>query len=100
MILGFTSCSIDLVNDVCVVVVVVFNVVVVVVVVEGVSKFFSFLGMSNLELAFLEPCPSFPSNNPKMFPKSDNTRRRKHTRHLSKSREYFRNSPFHVPRKI
>ena len=42
MILGFTNCSIDLVDDVCVVVVVVFNVVVVVVVVvEGVSKFFS-----------------------------------------------------------
>ena len=41
MILGFTNCSIDLVDDVCVVVVVVFNVVVVVVVVvEGVSKFF------------------------------------------------------------
>ena len=43
MILGFTNCSIDLVDDVCVIVVVVFNVVVVVVVVvEGVSKFFSF----------------------------------------------------------
>ena len=41
MSLGFTNCSIDLVDDVRVVVVVVFNVVVVVVVVvEGVSKFF------------------------------------------------------------
>ena len=54
MILGFTNCSIDLVDDVCVVVVVVFNVVVVViVVVEGVSKFFSFLEMNDLELVFL-----------------------------------------------
>ena len=55
MILGFTNCSIDLVDDVCVVVVVVFNVVVVVVVVvvEGVSKFFSFLEMNDLELVVL-----------------------------------------------
>ena len=45
MILGFTNCSIDLVNDVCVVVVVIFNVVVVVVVVvEVVSEFFSVVG--------------------------------------------------------
>ena len=70
MILGFTNCSIDLVDDVCVVVVVVFNVVVVVVVVvEGVSKFFSFLEMNDFELVFLETYPSFPSNNPKMHPK-------------------------------
>ena len=61
MILGFANCSIDLVDDVCVVVVVVFNVVVVVVVVvEGVSKFFSFLEMNDLELVFLETYPSFP----------------------------------------
>ena len=72
MILGFTNCSIDLVDDVCVVVVVVFNVVVVVVgVVEGVSKFFSFLEMNDLELVFLETYPSFPSNNPQMYPKGD-----------------------------
>ena len=68
MILGFTNCSIDLVDDVCVVVVVVFNlVVVVVVVVEGISKFFSFLVLNNFELGFLESCPSFPSNNPKKY---------------------------------
>ena len=49
MILGFTNCSIDVVDDVCVVMVVVFNVVVViVVVVEGVPKFFSFLEMNDL----------------------------------------------------
>ena len=60
MSLGFTNCSIDLVDDVCVVVVVVFNVVVVVVVVvEGVSKFFSFLEMNDLELVFLETFPRF-----------------------------------------
>ena len=54
MILGFTNCSIDLVDDVCVVVVVIFNVVVVGGgVVEGVSKFFSFLEMNDLELVFL-----------------------------------------------
>ena len=88
MIWGFTNCSIDLNDDVCVVVVVVFNVVVVVVVViEGVSEFFSFLEMSNLEHAFLEPCPGFPSNNPKMYPKGDDTRRQKHTTHSRKSRE-------------
>ena len=88
MILGFTNCSKDLVDDVCVVVVVVFNVVVVVVVVvEGVSKFFSFLEMINLEVVFLQLCPSFDSNNPKIYPKSDNTRRRTHTRHSTKSRE-------------
>ena len=83
MILGFTNCSIDLVDDVCVVVVVVFNVVVVVVVVvvEGVSKFFSFLEMNDLELVFLETYPRFPSNNPKMYPKGDHTRRRQHTQH-------------------
>ena len=88
MILGFTNCSIDLVDDVCVVVVVVFNVVVVVVgVVEGVSKFFSFLEMNDLELVFLETYPSFPSNHPKMYPKGDHTRRRQHTQHSTKSRE-------------
>ena len=89
MSLGFTNCSIDLVDDVCVVVVVVFNVVVVVVVVvvEGVSKFFSFLEMNDLELVFPETYPSFPSNNPKMYPKGDHTRRRQHTQHSTKSRE-------------
>ena len=88
MILGFINCSIDLVDDVCVVVVVVLNVVVVVVVVvEGVSKFFSFLEMNDLELVFLETYPSFPSNNPKMYPKGDHTRRRQHTQHSTKSRE-------------
>ena len=88
MILGFTNCSIDLVDDVCVVVVVVFNVVfVVVVVVEGVSKFFSFLEMNDLELVFLETYPSFLSNNPKMYPKGDHTRRRQHTQLSTKSRE-------------
>ena len=46
---------------------------------------FHFLEMSSL--AFLEPCPSFPSNNPKMYPKGDHTRRRKHTTHSTKSRE-------------
>ena len=77
MILGFTNCSIDLVDDVCVVVVVVFNVVVVVVVVvvEGVSKFFSFLVMNDFELVFLETYPSFPSNNPKIHPKCNHKRR-------------------------
>ena len=59
MILGFTNCSIDLVDDVCVVVVVVFNIVVVVVVVEGVSKFFSFLVWNNFELGFLENLSKF-----------------------------------------
>ena len=88
MILEFTNCSIDLVDGVCVVVVVVFTVVVVVVVVvEGVSKFFSFLKMNNLELVFLETYPSFPSNNHKKYPRSDNTRRQTHTRHSTKSRE-------------
>ena len=87
MILGFTNCSKDLVDDVCIVVVVVFNVVVVVVVVEGVSKFFSFLDMNDLELVFLETYPSFPSNNPKIYPKGNHTRRRQHTRHSTKSRE-------------
>ena len=88
IILGFTDCSIDLVSDVCVFVVLVFNVVVVVVVVvEGVSKFFSFLEMCNLELAFLEPCPSFSSNNPNVYPKGTHTRQRKHTTHSTKSRE-------------
>ena len=44
MILGFTNCSIDLVDDSCVEVVVILKVIIVVVViVEGVSKFFSFL---------------------------------------------------------
>ena len=89
MILEFTNCSIDLVDDVCIVVVVVFNVVFVVVVgvVEGVSKFFSFLEKNDLELVFLETYPSFPSNNPKMYPKGDHTRRRQHTQHSTKSRE-------------
>ena len=87
MVLGFTNCSKDLVDEVCVVVVVVFNVVLVVVVVEGVSKCFSFLKMSNLELAFLEPCPGCPSGNPKMYPKGEHTRRRKQTTHSTKSRE-------------
>ena len=88
MILGFTNCSIDLLSDVCVFVVLIFNVVVVVVVdVEGVSKRFSFLEMCNLELAFLELCPSFPLNNPKMYHKGAHTRRRKHTTHSTKSRE-------------
>ena len=88
MILGFTNCSENLVEDVCVVLVVVFNVVfVVVVVVEGVSKFFSFLEMNDLELVFLETYQSFPSNNPKMYPKGDHTRRRQHTQHSTKSRE-------------
>ena len=60
MILGFTNCSIDLVDDVCVGVVVGFNVVVVVVVfVEGVSKFFSFLVCNNFELGFLENLSTF-----------------------------------------
>ena len=86
MILGFTNCSIDLVDDVCVVVVVVFSIVVVVVV-EGVSKLFSNLEMSNLELAFLEPCPTFLSSNPNLYPKGDHTRRQKHTTHSTKSRE-------------
>ena len=97
MILGFTNCSIDLVDDVCVFVVVVFNVVVVVVVVvEGVSKFFSFLEMNNFEVVFLELGQRFASNNPKIYPKSDNTRRRTHTRHSKKSQDCFRNGPFHV----
>ena len=74
MILGFTNCSKDVADDVWVVVVVVFNVIVVVVVVEGVSKFLSFLEMNNLEVVFLELCPSFLSNTPKTYPKSDNTR--------------------------
>ena len=88
MILGFTNCSIDLVDDVCVVVVAVFNVVVVVVVVvEGVSKFFSFLVMNDFDLVFLETYPSFPSNNPKMHPNCNHKRRRQHTQHSTKSRE-------------
>ena len=88
IILGFTNCSMDLVDHVCVVVVVVFNViVVVVVVVEGISKFFSFSEMKNLELAFLEPWQSVPSYNPKIYPKGDHTKRRKHTTHSTKSRE-------------
>ena len=90
MILGLTNCSIDLVDDVCVVVVVVFNVVVVVVVVvvvEGVSKFFSFLEMDDLELVFLETYPIFLSNNPKIHPKCNHKRRRKHTTCSTKSRE-------------
>ena len=90
MILGFANCSIDLVDDVCVVGVVVFNVVVVVlvvVVVEGVSKLFSFLVMNDLERVFLETYRSFPSNNPKIHPKCNHKRRRKHTTCSTKSRE-------------
>ena len=86
--LGFTNCSIDLVDDVCVVMVVVFNAVVVVVVaVEGVSKSFLFSEMNDLELFFLDTYPGFPSNNPNKYPKGDHTRRRQHTRHSTKSRE-------------
>ena len=48
---------------------------------------FSFLEMNDLELVFLETYPSFPSNNPKMYPKGDHTRRRQHTQHSTKSRE-------------
>ena len=48
---------------------------------------FSFLEMNDLELVFLETYPRFPSNNPKMYPKSDHTRRRQHTQHSTKSRE-------------
>ena len=61
--------------------VIIFNVVVVVVVVvvEGVSKFFSFLEMNDLELVFLETYPSFPSNNPKIHPKCNHKRQGKHT---------------------
>ena len=88
MILGFTNCSIDLVDEVYVVSVVVFNVVVViVVVVEGVSKFFSFLVLNNFELGFLETCPRSPSNNPKIHPKCNHTMRRKHTTCSTKSPE-------------
>ena len=96
MILGFTNCSMGLVDDVCVVVVVCKVAIVVVVIVEGVSKFFSFLEMNDLELAFLETYPRFPSHNPKIYRNSDNTRRQKHTRHSTKSRESFQNSPLHV----
>ena len=77
LIFGFTNCSIDLVDDVCVVVVVIFNVVVVVVVVEGVLKLFSFLVLNNFELGFLERYPSFTSNNPKLHPKCNHERRQK-----------------------
>ena len=35
---------------------------------------FSFLEVNDLELVFLETYPSFPSNNPKMYPKGDHTR--------------------------
>ena len=88
MILGFTNCSKDLVDDVCVVVVFVFNVVVVVViVVGGVSKFFSFLVLKNFELRFRETCPSFPSNDPKIHPKCNHKRGPKHATHSTKSRE-------------
>ena len=88
MILGLTNCSKDLVDIVCVVVVVVFTVVVVVnVLVEGVSKGFSFLVLNNFELGFLETCRSFPSNNPKLHPKCNHKRRRKHTTCSTKSRE-------------
>ena len=51
------------------------------------GKFFSFLEMNDLELVFLETYPGFPSNNPKMYPKGDHTRRRQHTQHSTKSRE-------------
>ena len=88
MILGFTNCSIDLFDDVCIVVVVVRNVLVlVVVVVEGVSKFFLFLVLNNSEPGFLETCPGFASNNPKMHPKCNQKRRQKHTTPSTKSRE-------------
>ena len=92
MILGFTNCSKDLVNNVCVVVVVVFNVVVVVVivVVEAILKFFSIFEMNDLELVFLEPYPSFSSNNPKIYPKCNHKRRWKHTTCSTKSREILR----------
>ena len=45
------------------------------------------LEMNDLEFVFLETYPSFPSNNPKMYPKGDHTRRRQHTQHSTKSRE-------------
>ena len=71
MSLGFTNCSIDLVDDVCVVLVVVFNVVVVVVVfVEGVSKLFSFLEMNDLELVSLKLIQVFLQITQKCTPKA------------------------------
>ena len=54
---------------------------------ELLHGFFSFLEMNDLELVFLETYASFPSNNPKMYPKGDHTRRRQHTQHSTKSRE-------------
>ena len=48
---------------------------------------FSFLEMNDLELVFLETYPTFPSNNPKMHPKCNHKRRRKHTTCSTKSRE-------------
>ena len=60
---------------------------------------FSFLEMNDLEVVFLETYPSFPSNNPKMHPKCNHKRRRKHTTCSTKSRELFRNGPFHVLRR-
>ena len=37
-----------------------------------------FLEMNDLELVFLETYPSFSSNNPKIHPKCNHKRRRKH----------------------
>ena len=51
------------------------------------EQLFSFLEKNDLELVFLDTYPSFPSNNPKMYPKGDHTRRRQHTQHSTKSRE-------------
>ena len=52
MILGFTNCSIDLVDNVCVVFGVVFSIVVVVLFfAAGVSKFFFFLHLITLKLS-------------------------------------------------
>ena len=54
---------------------------------HGSGLAFSPMEMNDLELVFLETYPSFPSNNPKMYPKGDHTRRRQHTQHSTKSRE-------------
>ena len=48
---------------------------------------FSFLVFNIFELDFLETCPSFPSKNPKIHPKCNHKRRRKHATCSTKSRE-------------